>query len=58
MAEQAANLFGTLDASGKNFVVILPNNDPGSDDIMAAIHKLPTDRFRFYHPCGFPIFLN
>ena len=46
MAEQAANLFGTLDASGKNFVVILPNNDPGSDDIMAAIHKLPTDRFR------------
>ena len=46
MAEQAVNLFGTLDASGKNFVVILPNNDPGSDDIMAAIHKLPTDRFR------------
>ena len=46
MAEQAANLFGTLDASGKNFVVILPNNDPGSDDIMAAIQKLPTDRFR------------
>jgi UDP-N-acetylglucosamine 2-epimerase (hydrolysing) len=46
MAEQASNLFGTLDASGKNFVVILPNNDPGTDDIMAAIHKLPTDRFR------------
>jgi UDP-N-acetylglucosamine 2-epimerase (hydrolysing) len=46
MAEQASNLFGALDASGKNFVVILPNNDPGTDDIMAVIHKLPTDRFR------------
>ena len=46
MAEQAVNLFGALDASGKNFVVILPNNDPGSDDIMAAINKLPTGRFR------------
>jgi UDP-N-acetylglucosamine 2-epimerase (hydrolysing) len=46
LAQQAANLFATLDASGKNFVVILPNNDPGSDDIMAAINELPTDRFR------------
>jgi UDP-N-acetylglucosamine 2-epimerase (hydrolysing) len=46
MAEQAMNLFQALDASGKNFVVILPNNDPGSDDIMAVINKLPTDRFR------------
>ena len=46
MANQAANLFGALDASGKNFVVILPNNDPGSDDIVAAINKLPIDRFR------------
>ena len=46
MADQAKNLFGALDASGRNFVVVLPNNDPGSDDIMVAINKLPTGRFR------------
>jgi UDP-N-acetylglucosamine 2-epimerase (hydrolysing) len=46
IGEQAKNLFNTLAASNKNFVVILPNNDPGSDDIFAALSDLPADRFR------------
>jgi UDP-N-acetylglucosamine 2-epimerase (hydrolysing) len=43
---QAAAFFGALEASGKCFVVILPNNDPGSEDILAVIERLPKDRFR------------
>ncbi|MDO6590146.1 UDP-N-acetylglucosamine 2-epimerase (hydrolyzing) [Loktanella sp. D2R18] len=46
MGAQADALFGALDASGKNFVVIAPNNDPGSAAIFAAIDRLPADRFR------------
>jgi UDP-N-acetylglucosamine 2-epimerase (hydrolysing) len=46
MGAQADALFGTLDASMRNFVVIAPNNDPGSSDIFAAIERLPADRFR------------
>ena len=46
MGAQADALFRALDASGKNFVVIAPNNDPGSIDIFAAISRLPADRFR------------
>jgi len=43
---QAAALFRSLDASGKRFVVILPNNDPGSEDIVKVIRKLPARKFR------------
>ncbi len=46
MGAQAQALFGALNASGRNFVVIAPNNDPGSDDIFAALNALPKDRFR------------
>ncbi len=46
MAEQARDLFGALDASRQNFVVIAPNNDPGSAGIFDAINALPADRFR------------
>ncbi|WP_189639921.1 UDP-N-acetylglucosamine 2-epimerase [Paramylibacter ulvae] len=46
MGQQARDLFAALDQSGKNFVVILPNNDPGSTEIFDAIAKLPADRFR------------
>ncbi|MDR7124868.1 UDP-N-acetylglucosamine 2-epimerase [Pseudotabrizicola sp. 4114] len=46
MAAQAQALFGALEASGRNFVVIAPNNDPGSDQIFAVLHGLPKDRFR------------
>ncbi|NHB75198.1 UDP-N-acetylglucosamine 2-epimerase [Rhodobacter calidifons] len=43
---QAADLFGALEASGRNFVVIAPNNDPGSAEIFAVLDRLPKDRFR------------
>ena len=46
MGAQAQALFGALAASGRNFVVIAPNNDPGSDAIFAALETLPADRFR------------
>ena len=45
MGQQAQDLFTALEASGKPFVVIAPNNDPGSDDIFAVLNDLP-DRFR------------
>lgn len=46
MGAQAGALFGALIKSGRNFVVIAPNNDPGSSGIFAAIDTLPGDRFR------------
>ncbi len=46
MAAQAQALFGSLQQSGRNFVVIDPNNDPGSDAIFAVLDQLPPDRFR------------
>lgn len=46
MGAQARALYGALEASGRNFVLIAPNNDPGSDDIFAVINALPKDRFR------------
>ncbi len=46
IGQQARALFRSLAESGRRFVVILPNNDPGSDSIMAEIDRLPADRFR------------
>jgi UDP-N-acetylglucosamine 2-epimerase (hydrolysing) len=46
MAAQAASFYGALEASGRNFVLIAPNNDPGSAAIFDVIAGLPTDRFR------------
>ncbi|MEO0387339.1 MAG: UDP-N-acetylglucosamine 2-epimerase [Pseudomonadota bacterium] len=43
---QARQLFGSLNASGRNFVIIAPNNDPGSDDIFRVIDTLPRETFR------------
>jgi UDP-N-acetylglucosamine 2-epimerase (hydrolysing) len=43
---QAEDLFGALEASGRNFVVIAPNNDPGSAAIFAVLDGLPKARFR------------
>ena len=59
MAEQAANFFGALNISGRNFVVILPNNDPGAEIIFSEIEQLPKDRFRVLPSMRFSrIFLN
>jgi UDP-N-acetylglucosamine 2-epimerase (hydrolysing) len=46
MSQQAIDLFSPLKASGKHFVIIAPNNDPGSEDIFAVLKTLPKDRFR------------
>lgn len=46
MGAQAASLFGALAASGRPFVVIAPNNDPGSAAIFDAIGNVPKDQFR------------
>jgi UDP-N-acetylglucosamine 2-epimerase (hydrolysing) len=46
IGQQAADLFGALEASGRTFVTIAPNNDPGSRDIFAVLDRLPQDRFR------------
>lgn len=46
MGAQARALFGTLEASGRNFVLIAPNNDPGSEAIFQVIEGLPRSRFR------------
>lgn len=39
-------LFGALEDSGRNFVVIMPNNDPGSRYVFKRIGQLPKERFR------------
>lgn len=46
MEAQASSLFDALMRSGRNFVVILPNNDPGAEPILNIIQALPKDRFR------------
>jgi UDP-N-acetylglucosamine 2-epimerase (hydrolysing) len=46
MGVQAQDLYRSLAASGRNFVLIAPNNDPGSEDIFRVINDLPKDRFR------------
>lgn len=53
---QAKSLFGCLEASGKNFVVIAPNNDPGTDEIFAVIEALPKSRFRLIPSMRFNYF--
>jgi UDP-N-acetylglucosamine 2-epimerase (hydrolysing) len=56
MGAQAQSLFACLEASGKNFVVIAPNNDPGTDEIFAVIEALPKDRFRLIPSMRFNYF--
>lgn len=46
MGRQAADLYAALEGSGRPFVLIAPNNDPGSDGIFKVIEALPQDRFR------------
>ena len=46
MGVQADALYKTLEASGKNYVLIAPNNDPGSKAIFDVIKALPKERFR------------
>lgn len=53
---QARSLFTVLSESGKNFVVISPNNDPGSEEIFAQIARLDFNRFRHLPSMRFAYF--
>lgn len=54
--EQAESLFRELSSSGRQFVVICPNNDPGSDQIFAVLDKLPVQQFRVIPSMRFAYF--
>ena len=56
MGEQTRALFDRLEVSGKHFVVILPNNDPGTESIMAVLDSLPAERFRLIPSMRFNYF--
>lgn len=56
MGAQATALFSALEASKRYFVVILPNNDPGSDAILEVIKQLPSARFRVLPSMRFTYF--
>ncbi len=56
IAAQARALFDALQSSGKSFVVIAPNNDPGSRDIYAVLDALPAEQFRIIPSMRFAYF--
>lgn len=56
MGEQAEALFQCLRDSNRCFVVILPNNDPGSNAIFKIIEDLPKDFFRILPSMRFSYF--
>ena len=56
IGDQAYSLFNALEKSGKNFVVILPNNDPGSEKIFSALESMPSERFRLIPSMRFSYF--
>ena len=53
---QAENLYKSLNKSGRNFVVIAPNNDPGSSEIFTILNELPKERFRIIPSMRFNYF--
>ena len=56
MGQQAESLYNALEKSQRNFVLILPNNDPGSPEIIDIINTMPTDRFRVIPSMRFSYF--
>lgn len=56
IGKQSKQLFKILIRSKKNFVLILPNNDPGVDSINQVIEKLPKSRFRILPSMRFEFF--
>lgn len=56
MRRQAEALFGALEQSMRCFVVICPNNDPGSETILDVIKQLPQERFRVIPSMRFAYF--
>jgi UDP-N-acetylglucosamine 2-epimerase (hydrolysing) len=59
MRHHADAVVGAVEDSGRNFVVIYPNNDAGSDVIMAGLERLREHpRFRFIPSMRFEFFLS
>ncbi|MCP5534600.1 MAG: UDP-N-acetylglucosamine 2-epimerase (hydrolyzing) [Akkermansiaceae bacterium] len=56
IGKQAEALFDRLVTCGRNFVVIMPNNDPGTEKIIEVLDKLPKDRFRIIASMRFNYF--
>ncbi len=53
---QAKSLFSALETSAKSFVVIAPNNDPGTEEISTVLEQLPPERFRLIPSMRFNYF--
>lgn len=53
---QARSFFSTLEETSRPFVVIAPNNDPGSSDIFSIIERLPSSHFRIIPSMRFSYF--
>lgn len=59
LPEQANAFADALVASGKNYIVIYPNNDPGSDSILGVYKKkFKSERFKLYPSIRFEYFLT
>jgi UDP-N-acetylglucosamine 2-epimerase (hydrolysing) len=56
IGRQARSLFSRLQLSQNHFVVILPNNDPGTEEIMTVLDELPSARFRLIPSMRFSYF--
>ena len=56
LKEQLVNIFTALKRTKKNFVIIAPNNDPGSEMIFKEINKLPSQRFKVIPSMRFSYF--
>ena len=56
IGDQARLLFGCLEATRRSFVVIAPNNDPGTQAIYAVLEELPVERFRLIPSMRFNYF--
>ncbi len=56
IGEQAKSLFSALKESAKSYVVIAPNNDPGTEEIFSVIEKLPVETFRIIPSMRFNYF--
>jgi len=54
--QQAKLFYNCLIESNRHFVVLLPNNDPGSQIIFSEIKQLPPDRFRVIPSMRFSYF--
>lgn len=56
LKSQAQGLFSTLEKSGRNFVVIASNNDPGRTEIMEVIESLNPSNFHLISSMRFEYF--